>query len=371
MRWKWMLVLVAVVALACPAWGAQQYVRKVDNFLILVDTSGSMYDAFQKTQSSKVGHAAATLARMTKEIPELGYLGGLYTAAPFRELQILGPFSQKSYGDAVAKIPVNCKGLACSWPTPLGVGLDALETAIKSVSGRTAVIILSDGMENQGPETLPIAKKLVEKYGVCFHVISYADSASGQKLLDAIAKLKNCSVRVPAASLDDPAALKKFVQDVFYGIAAFDGDDDGDGVPNSKDKCPGTPRDLAVDANGCPIPLTVTLKIFFDFDKWDVKPQYHKELADFASFMKQYPGVKVEIDGHTDAMGSDDYNQRLSQRRAEAVRTYLVQKLGMNPALLKAVGFGESRPIATNDTEEGRAKNRRIEAVLEGVYKKR
>ncbi|MDI3493616.1 MAG: OmpA-OmpF porin, family, partial [Desulfomicrobiaceae bacterium] len=137
------------------------------------------------------------------------------------------------------------------------------------------------------------------------------------------------------------------------------------------DKCPGTPMDLAVDADGCPIPLSVTLEVFFDFDKWDIKPQYHQELANFATFMKEYPGVKVEIDGHTDSIGSDEYNQKLSQRRAEAVRMYLVQKLGMNPSMLTAVGFGESKPIASNDTEEGRAKNRRIEAVLDGVYKKR
>ncbi len=369
MRWKWFVFLLMALV-ATPAWSAS-YVRKVDNFLILVDTSGSMYDAFQKGQQSKVSHAAAVLARMNQEIPELGYLGGLYTAAPFREFQVLSPFAQKTYGEAVAKLPVNCKSLGCVWPTPLGVGLDALESAIKSVSGRTAVIILSDGMENQGPETLPIAKKLVEQYGVCFHVISYAEKASGQALLDAIAQLKKCSVQTKAAQLDDAAALKKFVRDVFYDVAEVDGDDDGDGVLNSKDKCPGTPKDLAVDANGCPIPLTVTLKVFFDFDKADIKPQYHKELADFANFMKQYPGVKVEIDGHTDSMGSDAYNQKLSQRRAEAVRQYLVDKFGMNPALLKAVGFGESRPIASNDTEEGRAKNRRIEAVLEGVYKKR
>lgn len=369
MRLRVLGVVLAALVLAAPVWGAD-YVRKVDNFLILVDTSGSMYDSFHKGPQSKVGHAAALLARMNNEIKELGYLGGLYTAAPFREIQVLSPFTQKAYGEAVTKLPVQCKSLQCVWPTPLGVGLAALEPAIKSVSGRTAVIILSDGMENQGPATLPIAKMLAEKYGVCFHVISYAEKASGQALLDAIAKLKDCSVTATAVQLDDAAALSTFVRKVFYDVVT-DGDDDMDGVLNSRDKCPGTPRDLAVDADGCPIPLSVILKVFFDFDKWDIKPQYHQELANFAGFMKQYPGVKVEIDGHTDAIGSDEYNQKLSLRRAEAVRMYLVKNLGMDPALLTAVGFGKSKPIASNDTEEGRAKNRRIEAVLDGVYKKR
>jgi OOP family OmpA-OmpF porin len=117
--------------------------------------------------------------------------------------------------------------------------------------------------------------------------------------------------------------------------------------------------------------MVLKLKVNFDFDKSDIKPMYHQELADFAAYMKQYPGTAVEIAGHTDSKGTDDYNRKLSQRRADSVREYLVKKLGMNGKLLTAVGYGESKPVATNDTDAGRAENRRIEASLKGVYKKK
>ena len=78
----------------------------------------------------------------------------------------------------------------------------------------------------------------------------------------------------------------------------------------------------------------------------------------------------VEIAGHTDSIGTDAYNQKLSERRAKAVRDYLVNNLGMDDKLFSAVGYGESRPIADNKTDAGRAENRRIEAELKGVFKK-
>ena len=111
--------------------------------------------------------------------------------------------------------------------------------------------------------------------------------------------------------------------------------------------------------------------MLFDFDKSEVKSIYHQELANFAEFAKQYPGVDIEIGGHTDSVGKAAYNQKLSERRAKSVRAYLVEKLGMDGARLTAVGYGMTQPIADNKTKDGRAQNRRIEAVLKGVYQKR
>ncbi len=100
--------------------------------------------------------------------------------------------------------------------------------------------------------------------------------------------------------------------------------------------------------------------IFFEFDKADLKPESYPELDRVVELMKKYPNIKVEIAGHTDSIGSEAYNLRLSQRRAEAVVKYLVSK-GIDPSRLIAKGYGESQPIAPNDTEEGRALNRRVE----------
>ena len=145
-------------------------------------------------------------------------------------------------------------------------------------------------------------------------------------------------------------------------------DTDRDGVVDSKDKCPDTPITAAVDANGCPIMETQqvrqTLLVNFDHDKSIVKPQYSAELEKFAQFMRQYPNTTAVIEGHTDSDGRDAYNQALSERRAKAVVDALVKEHGVAASRLSAKGYGESRPVASNDTADGKLKNRRIEAVV-------
>jgi OmpA-OmpF porin, OOP family len=367
------LSLLLVMFAATAAVAADKYVRKVDNFIVMVDRSGSMDEKYVGTKEKKIVLAKALLERMNKMIPELGYKSGLSNAAPAKELLALETYSTASYGAGIAKVPT----LIGSNPTPLGEGLKALEPALKASVGRNAVIIFSDGQENEGVKSLKVAQDLSDKYGVCFHTVSFADTVNGnQKLLDNITALKSCGVGVSAAQLADDAALQKFVKDVFYDSAAAADpcalDDDADGVNNCIDKCPDTIKGLAVDAAGCPVADIVTLKVNFDFDKSDIKPEYHATLAEFASYMRQQQSFTVvEIAGHTDSKGSDEYNMKLSQRRAKSVRDYLVNKLGMDGKLFSAVGYGESKPIASNDTDAGRAENRRILAELKGVYKKK
>jgi OmpA-OmpF porin, OOP family len=105
--------------------------------------------------------------------------------------------------------------------------------------------------------------------------------------------------------------------------------------------------------------------IRFDFDKADVKPEFHKEIEKFAKVMEQHKELKVVIEGHTDNIGEKDYNQNLSERRANSVRTYLIKKFGVEESRLTSKGYGLSKPIATNKTKEGRRKNRRVEAVVD------
>ena len=145
-------------------------------------------------------------------------------------------------------------------------------------------------------------------------------------------------------------------------------DSDRDGVVDSRDKCPDTPTTLAVDADGCPIleraQRRVELKVNFDFDKSDVKPQYDREIGEFADFMETYSNTNVLIEGHTDSRGSDQYNQGLSERRANAVRDELVNEHNISAGRIDTIGYGEGRPVDTNDTDAARANNRRIEAVI-------
>jgi outer membrane protein OmpA-like peptidoglycan-associated protein len=103
--------------------------------------------------------------------------------------------------------------------------------------------------------------------------------------------------------------------------------------------------------------------ILFDTDKTDIKPESAATIAEIAKFLKQGAGVKLYVVGHTDNVGLYDYNMGLSQRRAAAVVTELTTKHGIPAARLKPAGSGPLAPVAPNETEEGRAKNRRVELV--------
>ena len=113
-----------------------------------------------------------------------------------------------------------------------------------------------------------------------------------------------------------------------------------------------------------------TLDVEFDFDKSTIKKGYDKDINDLAKVMKDYPDLNVVIEGHTDNVGTAAYNKKLSQRRADAVKKYMVEQDGINANRITAEGFGFDRPIASNDTDEGRQKNRRVEAAVDYVIEK-
>ena len=166
-------------------------------------------------------------------------------------------------------------------------------------------------------------------------------------------------------------------------------DSDGDGVPDYRDQCPGTPAGVEVDAQGCPLdsdndgvpdyrdqcpntpagtevnalgcPDSVVLNdVNFEFDSAELTANARNILNGVAERLVNNPDVRVSIEGHTDSRGSAEYNKDLSQRRAESVTTYLAQR-GVGANRMRAVGFGEERPIASNETDQGRAQNRRVE----------
>ncbi len=111
--------------------------------------------------------------------------------------------------------------------------------------------------------------------------------------------------------------------------------------------------------------VRVELDVKFDFDKATVRQDAYDDIEVLADFMKQYQQTSTTVEGHTDSIGTDAYNQRLSARRAEAVRDVLINRYGIEGNRLEAIGYGESRPVADNSTEMGRAINRRVEAEVE------
>ncbi|MCY7297081.1 OmpA family protein [Alteromonas sp. a30] len=197
-----------------------------------------------------------------------------------------------------------------------------------------------------------------------------------------------------------------------YG-ASTPADSDNDGVPNSKDACPNTPRGQAVDARGCALqadtpnnaqadsdkdgildahdecpntPMTdkvdskgcsmftesqesVNMAVLFANDSSEIRNPRHEDIVRFADFMKRYPDLHAEIEGHTSAPGDASYNQGLSERRANAVRQLLISDYGISAARLQAVGYGETRLLDKANTAAAHAKNRRISASLVATKK--
>lgn len=175
-------------------------------------------------------------------------------------------------------------------------------------------------------------------------------------------------------------------------LAPVDGDADGDGVPDSRDRCPGTRPGQVVDPEGCPVdededgvlnerdecpntprgltvndkgcvdrPQTTVLRnVNFEFDSARLTREARIVLDSVAAGLKGQPTMQVEIAGHCDGLGTQDYNLQLSKERAASVRAFLIDR-GIDPARLRAEGYGEFEPVAENETEEGRAENRRVE----------
>ena len=146
---------------------------------------------------------------------------------------------------------------------------------------------------------------------------------------------------------------------------APDLDSDGDGVVDRLDRCPGTPSGTKVDANGCPDLLLTLTGINFKFDSSAIEPSSSDILDRAVATLSETRDVAVRIEGHCDSTGSDAYNVKLSERRANAVQAYLVQH-GIAAGRLSTAGKGESQPIASNETEEGRFQNRRVEFHVVG-----
>jgi len=145
-------------------------------------------------------------------------------------------------------------------------------------------------------------------------------------------------------------------------------DSDNDGVVDSRDQCSATPAGAKVDEKGCRIVLTedvsIALNVQFANNSNEVTSDYRDEIKKVADFMKSYPDTNVVIEGHTDSRGAASYNQSLSQKRANAVMAYIVSEFDIEQNRISAVGKGEVSPIADNETSEGRAKNRRVQAEI-------
>lgn len=167
-----------------------------------------------------------------------------------------------------------------------------------------------------------------------------------------------------------PAKAQPQTQTVAPAVTetVVDKDSDGDGVLDSKDKCPNTQAGYKVDGDGCVMYadeiIRRNLLINFGFDSTTIPAAGKADIEATANFLKEYPQLEIVIEGHTDDTGAASYNLGLSERRAKAVGDSLVKDFGIAAARVRTVGYGETQPLVPNDSRENRAKNRRIEAEM-------
>jgi OOP family OmpA-OmpF porin len=249
--------------------------------------------------------------------------------------------------------------------SPLNLALDATAQDFKSAQGNIAVVIFTDA--NKEVMNYAAVKKSVmnlkSQFGdrICIYPVQIGADKEAAKFLAQVAADSGCGFMVKGDDIASGKGMADFVANVFLQkapevVEVICVDDDGDLVCAELDKCPGTPKGARVNKFGC----WVLGDVLFDFDKSNIKPQYYRFLDDAAKVFEMNPSIKVEVQGNTDNIGTAKYNMGLSLRRANAVMQYLINK-GVAQSRLNARGFGFSRPVATNDTDEGRALNRRVE----------
>jgi len=387
---------------------APSYGLKVDNLLVVADISRSMADW------GKVGTEKAFLSSFNQGVPGKLKNAGMRTfgKSAYYDTVLVQPV--KTYDrSAMAGLIGDLK--AGSGNTPLARALWKAKNDLKGTEGNIALLIVSDG-ENLSQDPIAPAVALSKKYAdrICIYTVHIGKCEKGRKALEDVASSVPCGKAVTAGDLTSEGAMTSFISDIFYtsiyadsdGDGVLDKDDkcpgtpkgvkvdkvgcpldsDGDGVADYLDKCPNTPKGVQVDTVGCPLdsdgdgvadyldkcPNTpkgvkvdaagcwVIKGLRFDYNKWDIKSEYYPFLEEAVKVLQMNPTMKIEIHGHTDSVGSDSYNQTLSEKRANAVKDYLIGK-GIDPNKLTVKGMGEKDPIASNETPEGRAQNRRVE----------
>ncbi len=333
---------------------ADKYLPKVDNFVLITDTSYSMTEMFGAKKKWDINKEF--MVALNQTIPELGYKAEMLTFD--RVVYPLAPYSTAGFCKAIGA-PVTLEGNS---EMPLAQAINQAAQDLAAASGKTALLIVSDGKKmGQAPVNAAAAMKKQLGDRLCIYTVQIGDDPTGAKVLQQLASAGGCGTATTVAALSNSGKLGAFVESVFLAPKpapkAMPVDSDGDGVPDSQDRCPNTPKGATVDARGC---WTYKARVLFDFDSTEIKPEAYPMLDEAAKIMKENPDLKVEIDGHTDNVGPAAYNMKLSEKRAQAVRQYFIDH-GVPASQLTAKGFGLTQPVADNSTKEGRAQNRRVE----------
>lgn len=338
---------------------------KTDTVYFLLDNSGSMADRYKNTE--KIASARKVLYRFNRVFPEginagmrsfgVNYFGFESTTLDYGVTR----FCCWDFGKAVQNLH-----------SPGGKGnmeaaLKAAGDDLKDVPGRIALVILSDG-ESPGGNPAAAAADLKALLGprLCIHTVQFGDDKKGGEVLGRIAGISSCGTAVKADSLETENNVRTAFISMFAPPKTAEQPARSNiAVLEEKEKISQTRPEMMRGKHkrrGISRSGFLRLQIRFESGKSEISPIYEHEIKKVADFMKQYPEIKVAIEGHTDSLGKMSDNMMLSRERAEAVMKDLLEKYQIDSSRVKAVGYGPKRPIAKNSTQKGREKNRRVEA---------
>ena len=323
-------------------------IRTVDNFIVLFDTSGTANNMVPGMTVSKIQATKAFLKSRNAWLPELGYKAGLYIytdnktlAGSFKEVYEMQTYDRERFGAAIDSLPDKGQG-----PAMLRAGLHALRKVVSGLSGKTAVILFTDGRtsDTRGPKKpLEIAREIAKDNDVCFYLISSATKDIEEKLLESTTSVNACSRVIP---------LFRFLENPLYlGSALFTV------RTTSYERLRPTTQVVGAIADD----------ILFDFDSFAIPERYNEQLDKIGGYLKNNPDAYVVAAGYSDSAGDPEYNLALSKVRSRRVRDYLVRNFSIDEDRIVLLWFGSQNPIADNATSEGRHRNRRVEIAVGGI----
>lgn len=320
----------------------EDFVRTADNFMILFDSSSSMKEFIDKgAKETKYDVVRRVLEERQRMLPDLGYNAGLYIYTPFQTVYPMGPYDSAKFAAAINGLPAEPTGR-----TPLAEGIREIEPILAKLSGKTVVFIFSDGTFNQLtgiklPEDY--TQEIADKHNVCFYMISSATTWQAEKRLGDMAKANACSRVIP---------IQAFVNNPEYMTGP-----------------------LFVVKSSAVVETTTEARISglraqdgnFDFNRSNIRPDFKSELDEVGKFLQNNPTAYVLLVGYTDSIGNEEFNLGLSNRRADSAANYLMANHNINRDRIVVNYYGEANPVASNDTDDGRARNRRVEIAVGGL----
>jgi OOP family OmpA-OmpF porin len=319
----------------------QVLVKAADNVIVLVDSSSSMGETDKAYNKMNYALEREALSSGFQRLPDLGYNIGVYRFTPWEVVYPIQKASPAAVAAALSKLPEKPAG-----PTPLLQGLDELEKVLKGLSGKTFVYLFTDGgyiklKDHASPWEK--TEMLAHDYDVCFQIIDYSAQEREKRIVTDMAKANWCSRVIPFDS---------YVTQPYYAIGPlFYTRWDTELETMAEKKVAGYKVN----------------NLHFDVDQYDLTPTAKEELAGVGKFMSDHPDAYAVLFGYTDDTGKPEYNMQLSRNRAESVANYLYYNFNLGPDRVIPIWYGAANPVASNDSETGRAKNRRVEVSIGGL----